>query len=419
MLGDAWLESPELEDPKAVERLNRLALKTASKVGDEFFAEVVLSLAEILEVSHMTISEVLPQAPKRVRTLAFCAENTLCGNVEYDLEGTPCAVVDKNGIYFCSKDVQKAHPTDQDLVNLQAESYGGVSLLDYQGNVIGFLCYVNDQEVADSTWQIPPMKLIRARCGAEIERMRLEKNRVEQQEIVEESKRLASLGTLAAGIAHEINNPLTTIQLLVELGLNKSQTDEVMPKQNLELMMGSVKSISQIVEGVLRVASDQDTKKTSCDLTEILRRACDLTSHLSETSQIKVALGVSEACCIVGNPLELQQVFVNLISNAIQATTDAHRNESVKISIVKELKNYCVSISNHGAKIPDDEQGRIFEPFYTSRHSQGGTGLGLSVSRGIIKTHGGDISVQSSSELTEFLVQIPSSDGGGFEDCNS
>ena len=408
-----------LEDPQAEERLNRLAIKTAAKVGHEFFDEVVLSLAEILDVSHVMISEVLQQNPKRVRTLAFSAENSLCGNVEYELEGTPCEVVYEHGIYFCSKDVQTAYPSDQVLITLQTESYGGISLDDSQGNVIGILCYVNDKEVADSTWQIPPLELIRVRCAAEIERLRLERIRTEQQEMVAESQRLASLGTLAAGIAHEINNPLTTIQLLVEFGLDKSQTNEVMPKQNLELIMGSVKSISQIVEGVLRIASDQDTKKNTCDLTGILRRACDLTSHMSLTSQIKVTLEDSEACCVMGNPLELQQVFVNLISNAIQATTDAHQKEGVEISVVKDSKNYCVSISNRGTKIPEDKLRRIFEPFYTSRHSQGGTGLGLSVSHGIIKTHGGDISVQSSSELTEFLVRIPSIHGGDLENCNS
>ena len=419
MPGDPWLESSELEDPKAVERLKRLALKTASKVGNEFFDEVVLTLAEILEVSHMSITVCLQQPPKRVRTLAICAKNNLCDNMEYDLEGTPCRVVYDQGTNFCGKDVQTAYPQDQDLVDLQAESYGGISLTDSKGVVVGHLCYLNDTEVDDSTWQIAPLKFIRARCGAEIERLRLEKIRKEQQEVVEESKRLASLGTLAAGIAHEINNPLTTIQLLVEFGLDKSQTEKVMPKQNLELIMGSVKSISQIVEGVLRVASDRDTMKKSCDLTAILRRACDLTSHLSETSQIKVVLGVAEAYFVMGNPLELQQVFVNLISNAIQATADSHHNKDVEISIVKESSNYCVSISNQGEKIPEDEQRRIFEPFYTSRHSQGGTGLGLSVSLGIIKKHGGTISIQSSSELTKFQVRIPSNHGGDRENCDS
>ena len=419
MQGEPDLETSKLEDPEAEERLNSLAIKTASKVGSEFLNEVVLALAEILKVSHMSIMECIEQPPKRVRTLACCVKNSLCDNVEFDLKGTPCETVYKQGIYFCSKDVQKAYPEDIELVDLKAEAYGGISLLDSQGTVIGNLCYLNDAEIADSTWHLLPLKMIRARCGAEIERMRLEKTRTEQQEMIEESNRLASLGTLAAGIAHEINNPLTTIQLLVEFGLCKSQTDEVMPRQNLNLIMDSVKSISQIVEGVLRVASDQDTKKTPCDLTAVLRRACDLTSHVSETSEIKVVLKVDKACHVLGNPLELQQVFVNLISNAIQATINANQSEDVEIAIKEESNEFCISISNHGPRILEDDQSRIFEPFYTSRQSQGGTGLGLSVSLGIIKAHGGDISVQSSSELTEFLVRIPSNHGGVHENCHS
>ena len=406
------LDSPRLEDPESEERLSRLAMKTAYKIGDEFFAEVVITLAEILNVSHVSISECLQQPPTRARTLAAVAWGSLCENVEYDLEGTPCQQVYDKGIFFCSKDLQSAFPMDHELASMNSESYGGISLTNSQGTVVGNLCYLNDKEILDSTWQIPPLKWIQARCGAEIERVRLERIRTEQQEVIEESKRLASLGTLAAGIAHEINNPLTSIQLLVDLGLHASQTDKVMPRQNLELIMNSVKSISQIVEGVLRISSNKDTKKTVCDLTAILRRACDLTFHISEASQIKIVLKASKACCVMGNPLELQQVFVNLISNAIQATSTALLNEDVEISIFEESENCCVSISNQGPKIPEDEQSRIFEPFYTSRLSQGGTGLGLSVSHGIVKAHGGDISVHSSSKSTEFLIRIPSSHGG-------
>ena len=419
MAGIPQLDSLELASPEAEERLNRLAIKTAYKVGDEFFEEVVIALAEILGVSHVMISECPKKPPMRVRTLAFFANDNICENVEYDLKGTPCEHVYKKGIFVCTKDVQETFPTDNYLVSMGVESYGGISLPDSQGNVVGVLCYLSDKEILDSTWQIPHLKWIQARCGAEIERVRLERIQIEQQKVVEESKRLASLGTLAAGIAHEINNPLTSIQLLVDFGLRESQANKVIPRKNLELIMDSVKSISQIVEGVLRISSNQDTKKTTCDLTAILRRACDLTFHMSEAVQIKVVLEVAGNCYVMGNPLELQQVFVNLISNAIHATSTASRDDDVKISIVEESKNYCVSISNQGPEIPEDEQSRIFEPFYTSRLSHGGTGLGLSVSRGIVEAHGGDISVQSSPELTRFLVHIPSSEGGRHENCRS
>ena len=401
------LSSVDEQQSEAEERLNRLAIRTAYKVGEDFFSEVVTSLAEILGVSSVIISEGVNQPTTRVRSLALYSGSQLCNNIEYDIEGTPCEIVLNEGIFFHARGVQKAFPRDQDLAWLEAESYGGVSLTDSQGNVIGILCYLNDQEIPNSKWQMPSLKLIQARCGAEVERFRKEKIRALDQHAIEESKRLASLGTLAAGIAHEINNPLTSIQLLVELAMHESQIEKLVPKSNLELIMQSVDSISQIVDSVLRVSNNQDTQKSTCDLKAIIRRACDCTSRISQEANVQVAFNDSGVCMVLGNPLELQQVFVNLISNAIQATKSAGLVEPIEISVVQESGNHCVSVKNRGQKISPDELSRIFDPFYTSRLSEGGTGLGLSVSRGILKAHEGKISARSDSEITEFLVRIP------------
>lgn len=410
---------PKLDDPEVEERFNRLAMRIAYKVGDDFFSELVASLAETLNVSHVVISECPKEPPLRARSLAYFANGLIRENIEYDLKCTPCQNAYEEGVFICNNGVRKAFTVAPPFADMGAESYGGISLNNSQGDVVGILCYLNDSGIADSTWQVPSLKWIQARCAAEIERVRLERTRIEQQKMIEESERLASLGTLAAGIAHEINNPLASIRLLLDLGLHESQTNKVMPKQNLEMMVDSVESIAQIVEGVLRISNNQDSKKTKCDLKEILQRACDLTSHESEASQVRVVLEVAEACFVLGNPLELQQVFVNLISNAIQATSESHQKGDVKLSVAAESGNYRVSVSNPGPQIPKGELGRIFEPFYTSRQSDGGTGLGLSISQGIIKAHGGNISVQSNSELTEFTVRIPVSQREINEDCHS
>lgn len=404
MSDELALTPMEVQQFEEEERLNRLAVKTAYKVGEDFFAEVVTALAEILGVGCVMINECLGQ---QARSLAWYKGNQLCDNIEYDLDGTPSEVVLEQGIFFCPRDVQKAFSSDEDLAWFGAESYGGVSLTDSQGNAVGLLCYLHDREIPDSKWKIPSLKVIQARCGAEIERLRNERIRVQEQQAIEESKRLASLGTLAAGIAHEINNPLTTIQLLVELALHESQKESMVPRKNLEMIMQSVESITHIVDSVLRVSNNQDTEKTICDLKGIVRRACDCTSHVSRGASIRVAFDDAGVCLVLGNSLELQQVFVNLISNAIQATQRAGFIDEVQISVTQDLQSYCVSIRNQGHAISADELNRIFDPFYTSRASEGGTGLGLSVSLGIVKAHGGEISVNSTAEVTEFVVRLP------------
>ena len=392
------------------EQLTSLATRIAYQVGDAFFSEVITAFSQIFDVPNVWITESMGASPKRMKTLACYRDQEMRENVEYDLAGTPCEIVIKEGFYVCGDRLQEAFSVDQDLFGTDAEAYGGICLFDSHGKVIGHVCYCSGSELTTATWQLPALKMIQDRCGAEIERMRSERNRIAEMKMIEDTKHLASLGTLTAGIAHEINNPLTTIQLAAEMALLESEKKRPATASNLNAILESVTSISHIVDGVLRVATNKQALKSKCDLKELIFRAIEVVSPKTSLEQVAVVFHDAQESFVIGNPLELQQVFVNLITNAIHATDD--QKKPVEITIAKKSAAYVIEVSNYGAEIAVQDRELIFEPFYTTRRKQGGTGLGLSVSKDIVVAHKGEISVCTNKEnTTTLVVTLPAFDG--------
>jgi signal transduction histidine kinase len=399
-----------MNDTQLSMQLDDLAVRTAYKVGEAFLREVVVAFSQIFEVKNVYINECVGEHGCRVRTLAIYKNGKICDNAEFELAASPCERVIKEGIYFCGQGTQAAFPDAHFLMEMGIESYGGIRLTDAAGNVVGHLCYLHDSELSEATWQLPALKMIQARCGAEVERIRIERNRAAELKFIEDTKHLASLGTLAAGIAHEINNPLTTIQLSAEMAMLEPQDKSSISSTSFSSILTSVTAISQIVNGVLRAATNKQSSRTKCDLRDLIHHAIELTSPTAEEKSVSVTFHETEARWVIGNPIELTQVIVNLISNAIHASCD--ENKPIEISINRHASTYEIEVVNYGKVIPDEQREQIFEPFYTTRGQEGGTGLGLSVSRGIVIAHGGEITTRpSEGNTTTFSLAIPAHDG--------
>ena len=207
------------------------------------------------------------------------------------------------------------------------------------------------------------------------------------------SERLASIGTLAAGIAHEINNPVGSIlaaaQLAQVLQAESGREEEV--ALALEDIEAQAKRCGEIVRSVLQFSRDERTEKWDCALAEIVTRSLRLTSAFAEERGAQIELQLAERDVFARvNPIQLEQALVNLLRNAV---------ESGATQIVMTLSRLDsralarVEIRDDGPGIPERDRMRIFEPFYTTKRGEGGTGLGLSVVHGIATEHGGALSV--------------------------
>jgi len=221
------------------------------------------------------------------------------------------------------------------------------------------------------------------------------------------SEKLASLGVLAGGVAHEINNPLMVILGRTELML-MDESLEGRVKEDLNTVRVETERIGRIVEGLLTFSrKSRQEKIETVAVNEILERTLMLSEHQLTVGNVKVSKQFeSELPAIQANPGQLQQVFMNLIINAHHAMPEGGQL-TVRTGRVPDSQIF-IEIEDTGCGIPPEDVNRIFDPFFTTKEEGKGTGLGLSVSRNIVDNHGGEIAVKSTIGAgTSFRVVLP------------
>jgi C4-dicarboxylate-specific signal transduction histidine kinase len=245
----------------------------------------------------------------------------------------------------------------------------------------------------------------------EIER-REQELRDKQEQLVQAGK-LATLGELTTGIAHELNNPLNNIGLYVgnvidriELGLAEKEKDGML--RELEGALEQVRKASEIITHLRTFGRAASVVFEPVAMNNVIERSLSLMREQLRLRQIAVELDLAEDEAVVaGNPIQLEQVFINLLTNARDALVDAPLRV---IRIACELRRPVVAVTfaDTGPGIPPGLEQRIFDPFFTTKEVGAGTGLGLSITYGIITEHAGTISVESSpGEGARFRIELP------------
>jgi PAS domain S-box-containing protein len=217
-----------------------------------------------------------------------------------------------------------------------------------------------------------------------------EKRHLEEQLI--RSQKMENIGTLAAGIAHEVGNPLTSISSLVQV--IQRTTDDNFAKDKLELVKNQINRIAKIIRELVDFSRPSHYEEKWVDLNKMIREAVNITRYGKKARHLNFKLELQENIPeIFVVPDQLIQVFINIIINAL----DAIEASSGEITLVSraDSRNVYTVIKDTGKGIHEDELDKIFDPFYTTKKVGEGTGLGLWVSYGIIKNFGGTISVDS------------------------
>ncbi len=235
-----------------------------------------------------------------------------------------------------------------------------------------------------------------------------EKRTLEKQLI--HTQKMESIGTLAAGIAHEVGNPLASISALVQVA--QRSTDDAFVKGKLDLVKSQVTRISKIIRDLVDFSRPSNFELQRVNINECLKEAIEITKVGTKAKDIEFNVKLSDD--LPNLPLvadQLEQVFVNMLLNAVDAINDFKGSKKEKrISIESALaKNeVIITFADSGSGITEENMSKIFEPFFTTKSQGKGTGLGLWVSYGIIKSFQGNIEVQSNSQVgTKFTVVLP------------
>jgi len=219
-------------------------------------------------------------------------------------------------------------------------------------------------------------------------------------------EKLASMGQLAAGVAHEINNPLGTIQLFSS-ALLTSLPEADSRREDLLTIQRETDRCKVIVSSLLNFARQQEVLAEETDLSALLDRAVEAVAHQAAFAGVKIERRYADGLpSIQADPSQLQQVFVNLMNNAADAM--GGRGAITLATRAVDATSVEVSVSDTGCGIPEEDLGHLFTPFYTTKAPGKGTGLGLSIVYGIVKMHRGQISATSRvGEGTTFRVTLP------------
>ena len=295
------------------------------------------------------------------------------------------------------------------MKNLKSERFGGkgklfasrVDIINAQSEIVpaevaGAIIYEGEEEVATTGIFYD----LRGKIAAE-----KKLNEVLIQ--VAQSEKMASLGQLAAGVAHEINNPLTGILLYSNLALERLDEKDLVRKY-LESVLDDTGRCRDIVKSLLAYSRQDNPTKEIFQVDSLVEYSLNLMRDQELFSNIKLVKEMSgDMILIHADKNQLSQVMINLIMNAIDAmerkgslTFRTYRN--------KPDKKAYIEVSDTGCGIPEDSLSKVFDPFFTTKETGKGTGLGLSTSYGIVEENGGHISIKEmSSKGTTFLIELP------------
>ena len=468
----------DISDRKRQEQALLLIIEgTAAKTGEAFFKSCVQYLAQVLEVRYASIAEFADAEKSSAKILAFWAGEDFGENFTYNLAGTPCQKVASNTeVCRYQNSVQCLFPKDGDLVTLQAESYAGLSILDSAGNHLGLLAVLDTKPmVKDLEMQSAILKIFATRAGAELERIQAEaavrqseiqlRQQTQELEItlkklqntqsqLIQAEKMSSLGQLVAGVAHEINNPVSFIYSniqpatdyandLIELIHLYREHYPNPPQAIVELIENIefeylVSDFSNLLDsmknGATRIGDIVKSLRTFSRLDEADFKEIDIHENIESTlvilqNRLNGRSGRREIHLTKNYgklpPIEcygglLNQVFMNLLVNAIDAIEQ--RRQSLEttekldyigiITITTSItceNQVLISIHDNGCGMNPQVQEKIFNPFFTTKPVGKGTGMGLAISYQIItENHQGKLQCFSTvGKGTEFRIELP------------
>ncbi|MHC4918170.1 MAG: sensor histidine kinase [Planctomycetota bacterium] len=269
------------------------------------------------------------------------------------------------------------------------------------------------------SWERNLIDAVARKVAFLVERREAREEQARLREQLLHADRLATIGQLAGGVAHELNEPLTNICGFAELCLGNSDLSE-QETHDLKRIVQSALHAREIIQRLLLFARKAPSKTCRTDVNGLIEKALSLFESRFKTGGIEAGSELDDKLPrVIADPGQLNQVLVNLVVNAIQAMPDGG---VLTVRTAVSGKGISLAVEDTGSGISDEQLPQIFLPFFTTKDIQEGTGLGLAVVHGIVKSHHGHVDVESEPGRTRFVVWLPleppaSQESDSSDDC--
>lgn len=391
-----------------------------SVYGAEYLHQMLARATAFFGFPYALVGRPDPLNPRSIRSEILLANGELQEGIVYELAGAPCEnVLDGNKVCFYGQNVNKLFPDDLLLEEMGVVSYMGAPLLSPENELLGILAFMGDSPVEITEEFASVFEFIAMRCGMELTRDDLNLKLVEKREVVFREKRLASLGQLATGVAHDFNNLLSGLLGHAEL-LELKMDSEHAGYTHVQGILKSLQRSKNITQPLLDFVRPQAKRGESVVVNHVITELFNL---LQPSFDHAISFEVNfESADLVADidGTHLQQILLNLALNAQDAmpsggkleinaclTTDMPLDVSTGLMGAEFI---TIEIRDSGVGIGADSLDKIFDPFYTTKDVNKGSGLGLASVHSLVQTYNGAISVQSTIDKgSTFTLYIPRS----------
>lgn len=407
-----------------------------NRYGDDFFSSITLQLDKIIAADYTFIARLNAHAHS-AKTISLVAKGQLADNIEYDLKHSPCENVADDSVCCYPADVCRAFPNDQLLVDMKIDAYLGTPLKDSNGQVMGLIVALYENPIEEKELTQALFEIFSGRIAAEIERQEyetaLEKlnhsleekvdqrtrelqealltlNKAQQQLI--ESEKMAALGNLVAGIAHEVNTPLgvaiTSQSYLADQfkELCQQMDQETLTKEGLlqfredmaealPLLYSNLTRATELIQNFKRIAADQhEDRADTIILDKYYEQVVSTLRPLLREKAVDITLDIP-TISLYTYPSAHAQILSNLIKNSVMhgfLNTGGEHRIQLNGQLIDDGRSIKITYSDNGIGFNEETRKRIFEPFYTTARHKGGVGLGMSIVYNLIRQNiGGEL----------------------------
>ncbi|PHS15420.1 MAG: hypothetical protein COA78_05005 [Blastopirellula sp.] len=401
------------ERKKFEHALQRLVDTSSRKFGESLFESIALELADVLQADYTFIGK-FPEAGKEyVRTIAAVANGKRVPNFEYYIADTPneeCV-----GMNVCSirSNVTNQYPSDVLLQEIGVEGYVGISLRGASGELMGIMAALYRSPIDNTEFVESILQVFSARVGSEIERQQAELQSGELRDELSHMGRVATMGELGTGLAHELNQPLAAIANYCFVGQTVLAKPELIESDKLKEVFAKMEQQTLRAGAIIKRLREHVQKVPSVHaavpIGDVVQDVIELMNSELKFQEIQLELNIDEPKQeVLIDSIQIQQVLMNLIKNALDAI-DEIENDDRRLIITKSPPidgMIEIAVCDSGMGIPEDKLESVFEAFFTTKRT--GMGMGLAICRSIIETHNGRLWATSNPDCgTTFHFTLP------------